>query len=553
MASTKPSRIRALGQPAWRWHLALLTIMGAFFWGTTMPGRTDGLGQIPTLIDGSWKSLTVHSLGAARNWHNLGFFHMKGLLVLERLSIETTGPENQPWDLPAYSSYSSAYMVPVAFYQYLAGRPVSLAELELLSLTTHLAVVILAAWLVYFLCRPASARWALACATLTAVLGTWHFCALYFLGHCWWPDLAVLPAIPLFYLAMLLCLSGRPGNAQHFGLAGVVFAGTSLDWSFSLHVALTAALLFWKEMAEARGFPRRPRFSGTWAALLGPFALAHLIFLIQLLWFGNPEGLVHSFLKRAAQEAGGPALEEIIRRMLGSLNPGWADLPLAVTLLLAVFCLGRDLRRLRNGPSQLTFVLTPAAFGVLLHVALLREHYMDHIYEWTKLAFLYSLAPIAIILVPERRRRHAFALACVACILASIGQNAVYNRFKLGRVLAGEEVEHLAKFVDDNTGYDDVLFSPGFSFVAVNREVLSPEELKWARAPDVAHKFAHHIEKLTDVRTKLDELFEGSPKARARARIRLLVELQELPAWEKQLAGLPHVTSSRGHRIYSLP
>lgn len=504
------------------------------------------------LIDGSWKSLTVHSLIAARNWHNLGFFQLKGLLVLESLTIENNGPETNPWTLPAYSSYSSAYLVPVAVYQYLAGKPVSLAEMELLSLAAHLAFVILSAWLVYFLCRPASAQWGLACAALAAALGTWHFCALNFFGHCWWPDLAVLPAIPLFYLAMLMSISGRVASAGNLFLATVVFVGASVDWSFSLHIALASTLLFWKEMASAGGFPRRPRFGGVWAALLGPFALAHSIFFLQLFWYGNPGGLFYSFRKRAAQEAGAPALEEIISRMIVSLKPGWADLPVAITLGLAIFCLGRDLRRPKMGPSPITFVLAPAAFAVLFHAALLREHYIDHTYEWTKLAFLYSLAPVAIVLVPEHRRRSAFAFACLFCLLVSLGQYSAYNRSKAERVLAGEEVEHLTKFVDDNTGYDDVLFSPGFSFVTINREILSAEELKWARAPGVAHKFAHHIDKLTDIDVKLSEFFEGSPKARARARIRLLVESGELPAWEKQLEGLPYVISSRGHRIYTL-
>lgn len=530
-----------------RGALLFLAVFSISLWAASLTIRTENLGRLPHLVDGTWKNLSLYSMTAARNWHIHGFFGLKGLLVIELLSIEN---ETSLETLTIYSSYSSAYLMPAHLIQLVTGRPVRLSELQWLGIAGHGILVLLVAWLAFLLAYPAGMRSALAIGAIAAIQAAFNYRALAYFTSCWWPDTAVLPALAAFYLALFLHLEAPAHRWPRRLLAIAVFAGTLLDWSFPLHFAVACAMLLWRE-----GFSWKQALllRGVWAWMLAPFALALLLFIAQLFLFGSPANLAYSFLKRTAQESESLSLLPLLKHVVFGVDLNWLEhLQIALAVALTLLTLLKDLSEPGRKPSTLSIVLVPAVLGGAFHVVIVREHYVEHIYEWTKLALPFGLAAAAFSLAPLRRYL-AFILPPLFLLAALAAKENIWrfrNFHASGAVYARQDTDLAARFIGENTRYEDVVFTPGRRSLPAEMDKLDAEQMEWARSLAFTHKVTW-LAKSPEAARELATRMLGPEKLK-RARIRFFVDAGDVPEWKFRLKGLPFVSSALGDRLYTI-
>jgi hypothetical protein len=446
-----------LARLAKRLPLAFCLIFLCAVFAYTVHVRQPTFAKFPASGDNLWRQLSNGALMMAKNWQHAGPAESKWLMNFRPVSVELT-PRISP-----YISYPPFFVaLPYALHK-LTGIKITLGLLMALSLLFHAALVLLVFFLLYFFLGGNGESGPLFFATLGGFLAATLPPAVLYYQNAWWADVAVLP----FFVALILLDQGASRWKEKSWFEplryAVVIAGVCTDWLF--YVLL--GFLFLKNISA------RPR-QILWKQYLAPAAL---YLALHLALVANA-GLIPALSTKIQQRTG--ILAEHLGWELGTrfwlyrFRTEFGLTGLAFYLLLfalqpllwAAFFFRHRFGQKSRELLELTCV---AAGPLFLHSLILHQHYYEHTYNLLKFILLFALVPTAAYAIwwqtsgiSARKKWAAFTFAAILTGAYASTFPRIYESFYAAPFNLPAGMQKRCEAVEQNTSYEDILFSPDF-------------------------------------------------------------------------------------------
>ncbi len=440
--------------------------------------------------------LSGSTIKFTKNWLHEGPLALRFLMLENPASVELpTLASRQP-----YLSYPPGAIVPFYLLCRLRGAEPEPARLMNFNLLNHFLVAFSLALLVFVLLRQLHVAHVsatlLATVPIMAVLLTPG--PLYWHQNVFFSDQAVILPFALFALLEVWRdqLRGRSARIALAAAQGVVtFIGVLTDWLF----VVVTAVVYTKRLLNGELGKGTAGFLVGSGRFLAPAVAALGLFAYQLYDQNAFEGLLGIYLARAGVAEVGAAYAQRFPLVFWQRHIATAYGQPAVALLWAgllvfvastVYLLARRLRgRTVNDASR---KITNAG-GILLvpcfiQVYALQNHSVIHDFSTLKFALPYAVVPFVLLPllvgsffgadiargISLRRvsvRAPVFAIVMVVTAAALVMHE--HPRFRKFFPRPNPEVAQLGRFVAENTGYRDIVFSPQLEIKNAPPQLLS--------------------------------------------------------------------------------
>lgn len=472
------------------------------------------------LSEGHHQWLSASSLKFTRNWYREGPWTLQFALLENPRSIEFSGLKSRE----IYPSYPPGAVVPIYLISLISQQEPTPRLLMTYNLLNHFLIALMLSLIVYVVLLRARVQ-PLPAFLLSVIPSAFY---LFLRGPFYWhqnvffaDQAVILPFVVLVFLEVL-----RPGTRDP-GLRGllvcfqgiVLFYGTLTDWLFLLAILVVFAL---RVLSEPRPVNIRKMVLSSFLFWL-PVAMALLLFFLQLWSLGVLGQLVEKFMSRSGFIDPDGILAEGFFQLfwkghLASALVGVHRLVPVVLLWvsLAVFCwylmariTGRATREAQLVGNTVGMLLVPC----FLQVYLLRNHSVVH--DFSALKFAVPFAVIPFVLLPVLvlcllrvelsevfLRESRWRVGPASVLLGLLALTTLYvvdshGRFRPMFPTPNRDYAVVGRFINNNTGFNDVVFSPDFEIPA------NPPQ--W-----VSHtmKRVYKVDSVSDIRSKVAHITE---------------------------------------------
>lgn len=495
------------GQPFVHSVLLLLVVASVsllFAWSVQL--RQPWFGQL-SREGHQW--LTGSTMKFVQNWLKDDPWKIRFMQLENPASIELpTLLDREP-----YVSYPSGTIIPVYLASYIRGHRVGTGVVMGINLLNQLGIALILSITTFLLLRERKVKllWTIALSILPGAIYTFLPGNMYWHQNVYYSDQAVILPFIGFICLEVLRFEPAAKNKRIFDLLQgfVALYGASVDYLFLVmgFVVLCKRLILGQFDFKKRGWLGRLAIFGL------PFLAGPAFFVYQLAWSGTFGKLKDMFFYRTAlseagvERMGGNFFQKVWGSHLdwsyGQLGRYvlWVSILVFIAISLYYLLILRKKETDRGIRNLIVFaglVLIPC----LLQTYALRNHSFVHSFSVLKYSVFMAVFPFVLLPVivdsfkifnhsEEKVMRTALYTRAVlyAVLFLLVVTPGYVDRFYAP---SGFDLEI---FINDHTGYEEIVFSPGFEIKSLPPQPLAMSE-----------KLVHKYECLSEVLEKIEKI-----------------------------------------------